>query len=378
MNDISILALKIWESNPSPQEMPCIDQGRQEPARLPVGPNPEPLEMPFPNQEEQEPAILSSIKTKSSISTLETIRIPFSDTTAIMQLSLTCFPLVFACLHLKELNITHLCSFCLLFPGLFPSLFNLNSKLRLFDYHPNSGTHTLIVNSLNPPASADYYPDLEIDFLTQSSVIKTGLYFVFLGSSSAVIVANLTYLFILNKYEYSWSTIIYPKPSDLTETLELNPNPPKANQVAQDRQGPINSLSCKPELLNYSETCQILKDDSPNGQQIAFNLTYAEVAACLKEVKTRPTTGPANDHQLPPVSSPEWAIQLTGSGDVVNSSGRTKHLHFCSPEQAQPESAALKTLSQDPCPVSKLSSELKSTKSEVATSSGISTLAVWG
>ena len=44
-----------------------------------------------------------------------------------------------------------------------------------------SGAHTLIFDSFNPPANADHYSDLEIDFLTQSSVIKTGLYFLFLG-----------------------------------------------------------------------------------------------------------------------------------------------------------------------------------------------------
>ncbi|KAJ9057659.1 hypothetical protein DSO57_1020528 [Entomophthora muscae] len=49
------------------------------------------------------------------------VRIPFSDTTAIMKLNLLgrVFP-GFACLHLKELNITRLCSFCSLFPGLCP------------------------------------------------------------------------------------------------------------------------------------------------------------------------------------------------------------------------------------------------------------------
>ncbi|KAJ9081921.1 hypothetical protein DSO57_1009911 [Entomophthora muscae] len=38
-----------------------------------------------------------------------------------------------------------------------------------------SSTHNLIVDSFNLPASADHFPDLEIDFLTKSSVIKTDL-----------------------------------------------------------------------------------------------------------------------------------------------------------------------------------------------------------
>ncbi|KAJ9089189.1 hypothetical protein DSO57_1015516 [Entomophthora muscae] len=46
-----------------------------------------------------------------------------------------------------------------------------------------SSTHNLIVDSFNPPTKADHFPDLEIDFLTKSSVIKTGLYFIFLGCS---------------------------------------------------------------------------------------------------------------------------------------------------------------------------------------------------
>ncbi|KAJ9059374.1 hypothetical protein DSO57_1003196 [Entomophthora muscae] len=72
MNNISILVLKTWESNPRPQEMPCVDQDGQEPSRLPVGPNPGLPEMPCPNQEGQKPASLPSVKTGSSISTLET------------------------------------------------------------------------------------------------------------------------------------------------------------------------------------------------------------------------------------------------------------------------------------------------------------------
>ncbi|KAJ9080957.1 hypothetical protein DSO57_1019490 [Entomophthora muscae] len=38
-------------------------------------------------------------------------------------------------------------------------------------------------------------------------------------------------------------------------------------------------------------------------------------------------------------------MQFAGSGDIVNSSSRTKHYHFCLPEQAQSGSATLKTLS---------------------------------
>ncbi|KAJ9080789.1 hypothetical protein DSO57_1021194 [Entomophthora muscae] len=53
---------------------------------------------------------------------------------------------------------------------------------------------------------------------------------------------------------------------------------------------------------------------------------------------------------------------------MVNNSGRTKHCHFCSPEQAQPGYIALETKSQDPCPSSKLSTGLKSSKSKEAKS----------
>ncbi|KAJ9090644.1 hypothetical protein DSO57_1000492 [Entomophthora muscae] len=71
--------------------------------------------------------------------------------------------------------------------------------------------------------------------------------------------------------------------------------------------------------------------------------TYAEAVAW-----TRPTTSPANKHQLLPVPSPERGMQLARSGDMVNHSGKIKHCHFCFPEQTQPGPASLKTLSQDP------------------------------
>ncbi|KAJ9055238.1 hypothetical protein DSO57_1005938 [Entomophthora muscae] len=62
----------------------------------------------------------------------------------------------------------------------------------------------------------------------------------------------------------------------------------------------------------------------------------------------------------------KWLVQLNYSGDVVNSSSGTKHCHFYSPEQAQTGSAALKTLSQDPCPASALSANLNPEKIEEA------------
>ncbi|KAJ9082304.1 hypothetical protein DSO57_1005754 [Entomophthora muscae] len=130
---------------------------------------------------------------------------------------------------------------------------------------------------------------------------------------------------------------ILPQLLGLYTPIEKEPS--NANQVTQDGQGPANLLSCKPELLNYSETHQTFEDDSPNGHQIAVNLvpsktqTYTEVVACLKEVTARPPASPANDHQLMPVSSPEWLIQFDWSGDVVKSSGGTKYCHFCSSEQ---------------------------------------------
>ncbi|KAJ9067347.1 hypothetical protein DSO57_1000259 [Entomophthora muscae] len=72
-NDISILVLKTWESNLGSQKKHCYDQGRQEPARLPVGPNPGPPEISCPNQEEQKTANLPSVNTGGSKSTLETL-----------------------------------------------------------------------------------------------------------------------------------------------------------------------------------------------------------------------------------------------------------------------------------------------------------------
>ncbi|KAJ9085872.1 hypothetical protein DSO57_1009712 [Entomophthora muscae] len=152
------------------------------------------------------------------------------------------------------------------------------------------------------------------------------------------------------------------------KTLELNPDPPKTTQVTKSGQEPAHLLNCKPNLTSYSETRQSPEDNSTNGHQIDANLepskiqTYAEVAAFLKEVKTKPIFNSANNYQLMPASSPEWVIQFDCSGDVVNSSGRTKHHLFCSSEQAQPGSAALKTLSQDPCPASALSANLNPAK----------------
>ncbi|KAJ9088298.1 hypothetical protein DSO57_1039620 [Entomophthora muscae] len=44
-----------------------------------------------------------------------------------------------------------------------------------------NNTHNLIIISFNPPTSGEQFPDLEINFLTKSSVIKTGFYFIFSG-----------------------------------------------------------------------------------------------------------------------------------------------------------------------------------------------------
>ncbi|KAJ9052718.1 hypothetical protein DSO57_1031468 [Entomophthora muscae] len=158
------------------------------------------------------------------------------------------------------------------------------------------------------------------------------------------------------------------------ESPESNPDPPKANKVTQGGQEPANLLSCIPKLFNYFKACQTLKDNSPNGHKIAFNLvppktqTYAEVVAFLKEVTTRPPASPANDHQLMPVSSPEWVIQFDCSGDVVNSSGRTKHYHFCSSEQEKIGSTTCKTRIQGLSPASELFPDMKSVKSKEAKS----------
>ncbi|KAJ9090217.1 hypothetical protein DSO57_1004795 [Entomophthora muscae] len=59
-----------------------------------------------------------------------------------------------------------------------------------------SSIHNLIVDSFNPPSSSDHFLDLEINFLTKLSVIKTGLYFIFLGSLISVAIANFAHLFL--------------------------------------------------------------------------------------------------------------------------------------------------------------------------------------
>ncbi|KAJ9081472.1 hypothetical protein DSO57_1014362 [Entomophthora muscae] len=75
------------------------------------------------------------------------------------------------------------------------------------------------------------------------------------------------------------------------ETLESNPDPPKTTRVTQSGQETTHLLNCKTKLTSYSKTRQSPKDNSPNGHQIDANLeppkirTYAEVVACLKEVK---------------------------------------------------------------------------------------------
>ncbi|KAJ9065795.1 hypothetical protein DSO57_1016005 [Entomophthora muscae] len=92
-------------------------------------------------------------------------------------------------------------------------------------------------------------------------------------------------------------------------------DPPKTTQVTQSGQETAHLLNCKPELTSYSKTRQPPKDNSPNVHQIDANLeppktrTYAEVAACLKEVK-KPIFNPANDHQQLPVSRSEGVVQL--------------------------------------------------------------------
>ncbi|KAJ9086856.1 hypothetical protein DSO57_1039224 [Entomophthora muscae] len=93
--------------------------------------------------------------------------------------------------------------------------------------------------------------------------------------------------------------------------------------------------------------------------------TYAEAVAWA-----RPTTSPANKHQLPPVPSPEKGMQLACSGDMANHSGEIKHCRFCLLEQAQPGTDALQTLSQDPCPTGKAPMDLKLAKSEEIKSHG--------
>ncbi|KAJ9087542.1 hypothetical protein DSO57_1032121 [Entomophthora muscae] len=158
------------------------------------------------------------------------------------------------------------------------------------------------------------------------------------------------------------------------ETLKSNSDPLNTTQVTQSGRETAHLLNYKPKLTSYSKTRQSPKDNSPNCHQIDANLeppkiqTYAEVVACLKKVKTKPIIDSANDHQQLPAFHPEWVVQLNYSGDIVNSGGRTKHCHFYSPEQAQPGSAALKTLSQDPCPASALSANLNPVKIKEAKS----------
>ncbi|KAJ9073987.1 hypothetical protein DSO57_1010747 [Entomophthora muscae] len=140
-------------------------------------------------------------------------------------------------------------------------------------------------------------------------------------------------------------------------------NPPKTTQVTQSGQETTHSLNCKTKLTSYSETRQPPKDNSPNVHQIDVNLeppktqTYAEVAACLKEVKTKPIFNLANNHQQLPVSRPEGVVQFDYS------------------EQAQPGSVAIETPSQDPRPASALSANPNPAKIKEAKSQGIKTLA---
>ncbi|KAJ9059429.1 hypothetical protein DSO57_1002425 [Entomophthora muscae] len=148
------------------------------------------------------------------------------------------------------------------------------------------------------------------------------------GACNGVSVSNIEYwCFLCHSYE-CWCHL----------GLELNPAPLKMNCVNQDGQGSANTLNQRLKLLNYFTNRQLVKRDSPNGHQIAASLvplrtqSYVEVVACLKKVKTRPDTGPANEHQLLPVPYPELAAQLASSGDVVNRSGGTKHHPFCLPE----------------------------------------------
>ncbi|KAJ9049229.1 hypothetical protein DSO57_1026830 [Entomophthora muscae] len=105
----------------------------------------------------------------------------------------------------------------------------------------------------------------------------------------------------------------------------------------QDGPGPANPLSHRLKLLSYSATCWLNNKDSLNGCQIAAKPVPLETHTYTVVVAwKRPTTSPANKHQLPPVPSPERVLQLASSGDMVNNSGKTKHCHFCPPEPAQP------------------------------------------
>ncbi|KAJ9077658.1 hypothetical protein DSO57_1014473 [Entomophthora muscae] len=117
------------------------------------------------------------------------------------------------------------------------------------------------------------------------------------------------------------------------KTQESNPGPQGMLFTNQDRQRLSNLLSCRLELVAPTAR-QLSERYSPNEDQITAECapsnvqTYTETAACQKKFKTRPDTGPANEHQLLPVSSPELATQLAGSGDAVNKSSRTKHCHL--------------------------------------------------
>ncbi|KAJ9056149.1 hypothetical protein DSO57_1035977 [Entomophthora muscae] len=97
------------------------------------------------------------------------------------------------------------------------------------------------------------------------------------------------------------------------KTPESNPGHLKMTCFDQDGLGSANLLGHRLELVNYSATRRLDKEDSLNGHQIATSCvplrtqTYAKVVACLKEFKTRPDTFTTNKHQLPPVPSPELA-----------------------------------------------------------------------
>ncbi|KAJ9062817.1 hypothetical protein DSO57_1006594 [Entomophthora muscae] len=95
------------------------------------------------------------------------------------------------------------------FPSLLPSFcFHMSAKQTTvpivipftLSSHLNSAPHkpSEIKRLGFPILTCRHFSDLEIEFLTKSSVIKTGLYFIFLGSLSSVATEDLARLFVFD------------------------------------------------------------------------------------------------------------------------------------------------------------------------------------
>ncbi|KAJ9061656.1 hypothetical protein DSO57_1018509 [Entomophthora muscae] len=87
-----------------------------------------------------------------------------------------------------------------------------------------------------PDTNADHYPDLEINFLTQSSFINTGLYFLFLGALVQMSLQTLpTFLYLKN--------INILRPSDLTSSLVSQKAAESPVSISSEREKPSSLLT---------------------------------------------------------------------------------------------------------------------------------------